>query len=89
MHCFKFLDNLTGIAEQVQDKLTGATYIVAESRMSVLPSKKSKSDASNGPAQDAKPTSKGSSKEKVKGGKDTGSYELLEKVSGSSLVGMK
>ncbi|KAJ8639463.1 hypothetical protein MRB53_016157 [Persea americana] len=81
--------NASFVYVKVQDKLTGATYIVAESRMSVLPSKKSKSDASNRPAQDAKPTSKGSSKEKVKGEKDTGSYELLEKVSGSSLVGMK
>lgn len=85
-----FRDNLSGIAEQVRDKLTGTTYIVAESRMSVLPSKKSKLEAPNGPTQDVKFTSKGgSSKEKVKGGKDTGSYELLEKIPGASLVGIK
>ncbi|XP_058082723.1 isoleucine--tRNA ligase, cytoplasmic isoform X3 [Magnolia sinica] len=77
---------------KVRDKSTGSTYIVAESRMSQLPSKKTKSDAPNGSVKDAKPPnskSKGSSSEKVKSGIDTGSYELLGKVSGASLVRLK
>ncbi|XP_077211966.1 tRNA synthetase class I (I, L, M and V) family protein [Tasmannia lanceolata] len=77
---------------KVRDKLTGSTYVVAESRMSQLPSKKLKSDTPNGSVQDPKLSnskSKGHPNEKVKNAKDTGSYELLEKVTGASLVGMK
>ncbi|KAL5981402.1 hypothetical protein ACLOJK_015457 [Asimina triloba] len=77
---------------KARDKSTGLTYIVAESRLSQLPSKKTKSDASNGPVKDAKLSnskSKGASNETTKIGTDVGSYELLGKVSGSSLVGLK
>lgn len=72
---------------QVKDKVTGAIYIVAESRMSQLPSKKPKADTSNDVQDGKKSKSKKSSTEN--NGNDMGSYELLEKFPGSSLVGMK
>ncbi|KAF8402283.1 hypothetical protein HHK36_013235 [Tetracentron sinense] len=76
---------------KVRDKSSGSTYVVAESRLSQLPSKKSKPDAPNGAvgSKHSNLKGKGSSNEKVKSGADTGSYELLEKVTGASLVGKK
>lgn len=60
--------------------------MVAESRLSALPTDKPKLNAANGPAGDTK-----KSNTKSKGGKtgEADSYELLEKVSGASLVGKK
>ncbi|XP_042489506.1 isoleucine--tRNA ligase, cytoplasmic-like [Macadamia integrifolia] len=77
---------------KVRDKVSGSTYVVAESRLSQLPSKKPKPDTPSGPVQDPKHSnlkSKNSSNGKVKKAVDTGSYELLEKVTGASLVGKK
>ncbi|KAJ4954492.1 hypothetical protein NE237_011275 [Protea cynaroides] len=77
---------------KVRGKVSGSTYVVAESRLSQLPSKKSKPDTPSGPVRDSKHSnlkSKSSSNEKVKDAVDTGSYEVLEKVTGASLVGMK
>lgn len=71
--------------------MTGAVYIVAESRLSQLPSKKPKADPVNGAEgskiSNSKP--KGSVNEKAKSGVDSGQYELVEKIQGSSLVGLK
>ncbi|OVA02875.1 Aminoacyl-tRNA synthetase [Macleaya cordata] len=86
--------NANFVYVKVRDKLSGSIYVVAECRLSQLPSniKKSKADAPNGPAQDtknAKSKNKGSSNEKVEKEAGSGSYELLEKITGASLVGMK
>lgn len=64
--------------------------MVAESRLSALPSEKPKPNAANGSVDDSKqskPKTKGSSSGKT--GDVVDSYELLEKVSGASLVGIK
>lgn len=66
--------------------------MVAESRLSALPSEKPKPkpNIANGSVDDSKqsnPKTKGSSSGKT--GDVLDSYELLEKVSGASLVGMK
>lgn len=96
---------------KVRDKLTGATYIVAESLLSSLPVKKPKADGTGSkqnstnskskdpPDGNAKGSKQGSTNSKsnskdipdgkTKGAVDTGSYELLEKVEGASLVGMR
>ena len=84
---------------QVRNKYTGKIYVVAESRLSALPSEKPKSSAANGPGGDSK---KSSSKTKVSSGKkaqdgelarsaeNNESYEKLGEVfSGASLVGKK
>ncbi|PQM40320.1 isoleucine--tRNA ligase cytoplasmic [Prunus yedoensis var. nudiflora] len=75
---------------KVRNKYSGKVYVVAESRLSSLPSDKPKENVANGSVDDSKKLNsktKGSS-----GGKkeivDT-SYEVLEKVSGASLVGKK
>jgi isoleucyl-tRNA synthetase len=65
-------------------------YVVAESRLSALPSEKLKPNVANGSVDVSKqsnPKTKGSSGGKT--GDVVDSYELLEKVSGASLVGMK
>lgn len=84
---------------QVRNKYTGKIYVVAESRLSALPSEKPKSSAANGPGGDSK---KSSSKTKVSSGKkaqdgelarsaeNNESYEKLGEVfSGAYLVGKK
>ncbi|CAA6660103.1 unnamed protein product [Spirodela intermedia] len=76
---------------KARDKMTGAVYIVAESRLSQLPSKKPKADPVNG-VEGSKVTNskaKGSVNEKAKSGVDSGQYELVEKIQGSSLIGLK
>ncbi|XP_020571290.1 isoleucine--tRNA ligase, cytoplasmic-like, partial [Phalaenopsis equestris] len=76
----------------VRDKVTGAIFIVAESRLSELPSKKTKTDRLVNSMQKlsvANTESKGFMADKTQHKKDSGSYELLEKLSGSSLVGIK
>lgn len=89
---------------KARDKVSGATYIVAKSRLSQLPSKKPKVDGLVGSMQDmtlSDSKNKGSVKGKEKGkgaaqGKDktgndaaSGSYEVLGEMAGSSLVGLK
>nr|CAD1839759.1 unnamed protein product [Ananas comosus var. bracteatus] len=75
---------------KVRDKYSGATYIVAESRLSQLPSKKSKPDGLVASTQKSAPSNpKGTTDGKAEGRQDGGSYELLEKISGSTLVGLK
>lgn len=80
---------------KVRDKVSGSVYVVAECRLSQLPTniKKSKVDVSNGPAQDSKnlkAKSKSSASEKGGSKADTGPYELIgEKFKGASLVGSK
>ncbi|KAF5197657.1 Isoleucine--trna ligase [Thalictrum thalictroides] len=79
---------------KVRDKFSGSVYVVAECRLSQLPSniKKSKADPQNGPTQNSKnpkAKTKGSSNEKV-GSKEDSGYELVgPKFKGSSLVGSK
>lgn len=84
---------------KVRNKYTGKIYVVAESRLSALPSEKPKSSAANRPGGDSK---KSSSKTKVSSGKkaqdgelarsaeNNESYEKLGEVfSGAYLVGKK
>ncbi|XP_044509328.1 isoleucine--tRNA ligase, cytoplasmic-like [Mangifera indica] len=80
---------------KVRNKYTGKVYVVAESRLSALPTEKPKSNVANGPAGDSKkPGSKvkGSSDKKAQEGDlagDNASYEKLGEFLGASLVGMK
>ncbi|KAG6497050.1 hypothetical protein ZIOFF_044936 [Zingiber officinale] len=79
---------------KVREKTSGVTYIVAESRLPQLPSKKSKSELAGAvvPPQDissANSKSKGTSSTKTKSGVDAKSYELVEKLTGASLVGLR
>lgn len=77
---------------KVRDKISGVVYIVAESRLSELPNKKSRGDglvASMKELTLSNSKSKGTKDSKVKSESDTGSYELLEKIAGSSLVGLR
>ena len=67
---------------QVKDKSNGTVYIVAESRLGQLPAKAKAAGKKQAPP-------KGSTAGAVQGGLDTESYELLEKIPGSSLVGKK
>ncbi|OAY51886.1 hypothetical protein MANES_04G040600v8 [Manihot esculenta] len=69
---------------KVRNKYTGKVFVVAESRLSVLPVEKPKSSVANGPAGDSK-----TSNSKTKGGKSENlmdSYDLLEKVKGNELL---
>ncbi|WOK99491.1 isoleucine--tRNA ligase, cytoplasmic [Canna indica] len=87
--------NADFVYAKVREKSSGATFIVAESRLSQLPIKKSKSelDGTTVPAKDTSvpnAKSKGTTSNKSKGGVDVGSsYELVEKMTGASLVGLK
>ncbi|XP_050235398.1 isoleucine--tRNA ligase, cytoplasmic [Mercurialis annua] len=66
---------------KVRNKFTGKVYVVAESRLSALPTEKPKAGAANGPAGG-----------KMKAGKAENlmdSFELLEKVKGKELVNKK
>ncbi|KAK1257396.1 Valine--tRNA ligase [Acorus gramineus] len=77
---------------KVRDKSTGSVYIVAESRLSQLPSKKPKVDVPNGPAKNSNPSNskaKVPANDKVKEGVDNKFYDLIEKFPGASLVGKK
>lgn len=75
---------------QVKSKATSATYVVAESRLSQLPKEKVKAEKlpkeSAGAAVNSKSKTKGSVSEK---GSVDDSYEVLEKIPGASLVGLK
>lgn len=72
---------------QVRNKHSARVYVVAESRLSGLPTEKPKSTVANGPAVDKKSKNKGSSSEKGEDPAD--SFEVLAKFSGASLVGKK
>ncbi|KAG0535177.1 hypothetical protein BDA96_04G343700 [Sorghum bicolor] len=67
---------------KVKDKSNGAVYIIAESRLGQLPVKAKASGKKQTP-------SKGSNAEAVQDGLDKETYELLAKIPGSSLVGLK
>ncbi|KAG2613221.1 hypothetical protein PVAP13_4KG344900 [Panicum virgatum] len=67
---------------KVKDRTNAAVYIVAESRLGQLPVKVKASGKKQAP-------SKGSNAEGVQDGLDKESYELLAKIPGSSLVGLK
>ncbi|XP_061990360.1 isoleucine--tRNA ligase, cytoplasmic [Rosa rugosa] len=74
---------------KVRNKYSKKVYVVAESRLSALPNDKPKENVPNGSADSKKLNSKtkgssGGKKEAV----DT-SYEVLEKMTGASLVGKK
>ena len=75
---------------QVRNKYSGKVYVVAESRLSALPSEKPKPNIANGSTDGSKkpnPKTKGSSTGKT--GDALDHFEVLEKVSGASLVGLK
>ncbi|KAJ8445295.1 hypothetical protein Cgig2_024501 [Carnegiea gigantea] len=76
---------------KVRSKSNGAVYVIAESRISQLPKEKVKTEnIPNGSVSDVKNTkskNKGSSSEKTS--MEDSSYEVLEKIQGSSLVGLK
>ncbi|KAB1213335.1 putative isoleucine--tRNA ligase, cytoplasmic [Morella rubra] len=75
---------------QVRNKYSGKVFVVAESRLSALPSEKPKPNIANGSVHDSKQSNlknKGSTGGKA--GDVVDSFEVLDKVSGASLVGMK
>ncbi|KAA3464795.1 isoleucine--tRNA ligase, cytoplasmic-like isoform X1 [Gossypium australe] len=81
--------NANFVYVKVRNKYSGKIYVVAESRLSELPTEKPKPNAANGPSGDSKKSkSKGSSGEKTKDSA-ADSFEVLEKFSGASLVGKK
>ncbi|XP_078433905.1 tRNA synthetase class I (I, L, M and V) family protein isoform X2 [Wolffia australiana] len=81
--------NLTYV--KARDKTSGSVYIVAESRLSQLPSKKPKGGAADGVESSKISTSKSkeAANEKPRKGADAGQYEVLEKIQGTSLLGLK
>ncbi|GAB4854840.1 hypothetical protein Ancab_023424 [Ancistrocladus abbreviatus] len=85
--------NANFVYVKVRSKSTGATYVVAESRMLQLPKEKVKIESipngSVGEMKITKSKSKGSSADKTKTSVDDSSYELVEELLGSSLVGLK
>ncbi|XP_039000355.1 isoleucine--tRNA ligase, cytoplasmic-like [Hibiscus syriacus] len=82
--------NANFIYVKVCNKYSGKIYVVAESRLSELPTEKPKSsNSANVPSGDSKKSkSKGTSGEKTKDSA-ADSFEVLEKFSGASLVGKK
>nr|GMD85508.1 isoleucine--tRNA ligase, cytoplasmic [Ipomoea batatas] len=72
----------------VRNKFDGKIYVVAESRLSELPLEKAKKGTTNGAVND---TQNSNPKSKPSGGKSKNldTYEILDKISGSSLVGKK
>ncbi|XP_010525919.1 PREDICTED: isoleucine--tRNA ligase, cytoplasmic [Tarenaya hassleriana] len=72
---------------KVRNKNSGKVFVVAESRLSALPTDKPKTNVTNGPSGDPK-----KSNPKAKGGKTetvADSFEVLEKIKGAALVGKK
>ncbi|KAF7822569.1 isoleucine--tRNA ligase, cytoplasmic [Senna tora] len=72
---------------KVRNKFSGKVYIVGESRLSSLPTEKPKQTVTNGSVDGPKVKTKGSSSGKAENVLD--SFEILEKLSGASLVGKK
>ncbi|KAF6150031.1 hypothetical protein GIB67_002813 [Kingdonia uniflora] len=81
--------NAAFVYVKVRDTISGNVYVVAECRLSQLPSstKNTEEAAPNGLLKDSK--SLKSSNEKVKKKEAPGRYEVLEKFTGASLVGKK
>lgn len=73
---------------KVRNKFDGRIYVVAESRLSELPLEKAKKGTSNGAVFD---TRNSNSKSKPSSGKakNFDTYEILDKISGASLIGKK
>lgn len=71
---------------KVRNKYSGKVLVVAESCLSGLPTEKPKTEVLKG-STNLNPKNKGSSASKSKNAMD--SYELLEKIPGKSLVGVK
>lgn len=81
--------NANFVYVKVRNKYSGKVYVVAESRLSELPTEKPKQVVTNGSSDDLKhsnPKSKGSSGGKTKGEVE---FEVVEKILGASLVGRK
>lgn len=80
--------NANFVYVKVRNKHSGKVLVLAESRLSELPREKPKQSATNGPVDGSKKsktkTSSGGKKESIED-----SFEVLEKVTGASLVGMK
>ncbi|KAL5543283.1 hypothetical protein UlMin_010993 [Ulmus minor] len=82
--------NANFIYVKVRNKNSGKVYVVAESRLPALPTDKPKHNVVNGAVDDSKKSNvkaKGSSSGKKENADVT--YEVLEKLSGASLVGKK
>lgn len=72
---------------QVRNKYSGKIYVVAESRLSQLPSELQKQNVVNGSINESKaPKTKGSGNKKPD---EVNAYEVLQKMPGASLVGTK
>ncbi|XP_031380711.1 isoleucine--tRNA ligase, cytoplasmic [Punica granatum] len=72
---------------KVRNKYSGKIYVVAESRLSQLPSEIQKQNVVSGSVGESKaPKSKGS---KNKKSDEISAYEVLQKMTGASLVGTK
>lgn len=87
---FKLTANLWIKQIQVRNKFSGKVYIVAESRLSSLPTEKPKETVTSGSVDGPKKAvakTKGSSSGKTESVLD--SFEVLEKFLGASLVGKK
>ncbi|GMJ10561.1 hypothetical protein like AT4G10320 [Hibiscus trionum] len=81
--------NANFVYVKVRNKYSGKIYVVAESRLSELPTEKPKSNSAYRPSDDSKKSkSEGTSGEKTKDSA-ADSFEVLEKFSGVSLVGLK
>lgn len=72
----------------MRNKFNGKIYVVAETRLSVLPVEKAKKGVPNGAFNDSENTDPKTKPSSGKG-KDLATYEVLEKFSGDSLVGKK
>ncbi|KAF4390301.1 hypothetical protein F8388_019956 [Cannabis sativa] len=82
--------NANFVYVKVRNKNSGKVYVVTESRLSALPGEKPKPNIINGSVDNAKKSNvkaKGTSAGKKENVED--SYEVLEKMKGASLVGMK
>ncbi|XLS85072.1 hypothetical protein HN51_035238 [Arachis hypogaea] len=74
---------------KVRNKYSGKFYIIAKSRMSALPKDNPKETAINHSVRVPKESVKSKESSCVKAGNVADFYEVLEKLSGSSLVGKK
>ncbi|XP_038715850.1 isoleucine--tRNA ligase, cytoplasmic-like isoform X2 [Tripterygium wilfordii] len=81
--------NANFVYVKVRNKYSGKIYVLAESLLSALDTEKSKSDVANGPGSSKTSSSKTKGSSGGKSEVQANSYEVLEKIPGSSLVGMK
>jgi len=83
LHCSRWYSQCSADRVlQVKDRSNAAVYIVVESRLGQFPVKFKASGKKQAP-------SKGNNVEAVQDGLDKESYELLAKILGSSLDGLK